>query len=134
VAAARVDAAIVALRDQAAGSLSVGDIVNQNAFGLVGTLTQSRLPPFMVAAVLAPDGLRAWLLKQAEAAMQRLPEPGTAEQSAERFAALTRQLRATEDREAALCWQAMDAGLDVAWRGDLDPLAALGLPDGEPAA
>ena len=81
VAAARVDAAIVALRDQAAGSLSVGDIVNQNAFGLVGTLTQSCLPPFMVAAVLAPDGLRAWLLKQAEAAMQRLPEPATADQT-----------------------------------------------------
>ncbi len=128
VATARVDAAIAGLRDQAAASLSVGDIVNQGAYGLVGTLTQSRLPPFVVAAVLALEGLRAWLLKQAETVMQRLPEPATADETASRIVELARQLRAVEDREAALCWEAEAAGIEVAWRGDMDPLAVLGLP------
>jgi hypothetical protein len=92
-------------------------------------LAQMPVHPFTVAAVVAPDQLRAWLMERATSALQSLPEPADATTRAKRIEALQAKLRAAERSEADLCWQAMEAGIDLDWRGDLDPLLVLGLEE-----
>jgi hypothetical protein len=126
----RIDATLGRLRAHAAGRLSVaGALVRHDGGDAEYALNSSGVTPFAVAALVDPDGLRRWLMHEAEAALQRLPEPATDEVREARLLELRRRLAEAEKREASLCWSAHEAGLDPGWRPDLDPAAALGLDE-----
>jgi hypothetical protein len=130
VAEEKVDKALAYLRQDAAyrvpvrGALVRGDDDGGDA---AQALRMSGLSAFAIAAVAAPDGLRAWMLDEAKVAMRDLPEPVDRATREARLAELHRKLDAAERQEADLCWQSFDNGMDPEWRGDLSPAAALGL-------
>jgi hypothetical protein len=90
-------------------------------------LANLELPPFVLAAVVAPGPLSAWLREQALAAADKMGAPVDAPTRAKRVAELKAKLDRLERDEAELLWQADERGLELPWRPDADPAAVLGL-------
>jgi hypothetical protein len=124
---ARVDATVARLRSFVPGQLSLGDLLMPDGNQIGDYLARLKVSPFEIAAVVAPDQLKDWLMAGTAHAMAALPEPADDATRTKRITALKRQLRAAEVREVDLSWEMLDAGLDPDWRGDLDPLLVLGL-------
>jgi hypothetical protein len=127
--AARIDATVSRLRGFITPQLTVGDLILPDGNQIADYLARLTVSPFAIAAVVAPDQLRAWLLEKATSALESLPEPADATTRTKRIEALQAKLRAAERSEADLCWQALEAGIDLEWRGDLDPALVLGLQE-----
>jgi hypothetical protein len=123
----RVEATVARLCSFVQGKVSIGDLFLPDGNQVGDHLTQARVSPFEIAAVVAPDQLKDWLMAGTAHAMAALPEPADDATRTKRITALKRQLRAAEVREVDLSWEMLDAGLDPDWRGDLDPLLVLGL-------
>jgi hypothetical protein len=124
---ARVDATVTRLQGFVAQQLMVGDLILPDGGQIADHLARLTVSPFAVAAVVAPDQLRSWLLEKTTKALETLPEPASAEDRAKRIKALKAKLRVAEHSEAALLWESLEAGIDLEWRGDLDPALVLGL-------
>jgi hypothetical protein len=126
---ARIEATVARLQGFVADRVSVGDLILPDGHQSADYLARLQVPGFAIAAVVAPDQLSAWLRGQSLTAMQKLPEPASAEDLAKRIATLKAKLKAAEVREIDLLWQATEAGIGVDWREDLDPALVLGLED-----
>jgi hypothetical protein len=124
---ARIEATVERLRGFVANQITVGDLILPDGRQAADYLSQLTIPPFGIAAIVAPDQLRRWLRERATAVLETLPEPVEAAVRRKRIAALEARLRDAEASEAGLCWQALEAGIDLDWRGDLSPLPVLGL-------
>jgi hypothetical protein len=126
---ARIDATVTRLQGFVAQQLMVGDLILPDGDQIADYLARLTVSPFAVAAVVAPDALKGWLLEKATAALETLPEPVDGPTRTKRVAALETKLRSAEIREADLCWQALEAGIDLEWRGDISPELVLGLEE-----
>jgi hypothetical protein len=124
---ARIDTTVSRLRGFITPQLTVGDLILPDGNQVADYLARLTVSPFAVAAVVAPDQLRVWLLEKATSALQRLPEPADVATRAKRIEALQAKLRAAERSEAALLWESLEAGIDLEWRGDISPEVVLGL-------
>jgi hypothetical protein len=124
---ARIDATVVRLEGFVASQITVGDLILPDGNQIADYLARLTVPGFAMAAVVAPDQLRSWLREKTVKALETLPEPVAGPERAKRIAALKAKIKAAEVREADLCWQALEAGIDLGWRGDLDPQIALGM-------
>jgi hypothetical protein len=124
---ARIETTVERLRGFVANQITVGDLILPDGNQTADYLAQLRTSAFAIAAVVAPDQLRGWLRERATVALETLPEPVDAAVRGKRIAALEARLRDAEATEASLCWEAAAAGIDLDWRGDLDPALVLGL-------
>jgi hypothetical protein len=124
---ARLDATIAGLRAQAERLVMAGELVRAEGGPLAAVLTHAQVPGFVLAAVVAPAPLAAWLREQALSAAERMGEPIDATTRSTRVNALRAKLADLERREAELWWAAFDRDLDLPPRPDADPAAVLGL-------
>jgi hypothetical protein len=123
----RLNATIAGLRTQAERRVQAGELAQAHGGPLVGMLANLELPPFVLAAVVAPGPLSAWLREQALAAAGKMGAPVDAPTRAKRVAELKAKLDRLEHDEAELLWQADERGLELPWRPDMSPAAVLGL-------
>jgi hypothetical protein len=124
---ARLDATITGLRAQAERLVQAGELVQAKGGPLVALLTNAQVPPFVLAAVVAPGPLAAWLRERALSAAEKMGAPVDAATRAKRLVELHAKLDRLERDEAELLWQADERGLELPWRPDTDPAAVLGL-------
>jgi hypothetical protein len=96
--------------------------------GLVNDMLAKPVKPLALAAVLQPDVLRSWLLAQGKNELRTLGDPMPSAERAKRLKEIEADILAIERAEAALLWQAEEAGIVPPWRADLDAKAILGLP------
>jgi hypothetical protein len=126
----RVDATIARLQSFLSPMVTGGEFIHPGGPHQAGDLlAQMPAHPFAVAAVVAPDALKGWLMGRASGALETLPEPANASTRAKRVATLKAKLRASEVREVDLCWEMLDANLDPEWNGDISPELVLGLEE-----
>ena len=126
---ARIEATVARLRGFVASQITVGDLILPDGNQVADYLARLTVPGFAIAAVVAPDQLRSWLLEGTAKVLETLPEPVDAATRDKRIEALKAKLRTAERSEAALLWESLEAGIDLDWRGDLDPVTVLGLED-----
>src|SRR4051794_5784936 len=123
---ARLDATITGLRAQAERLVQAGELVQAEGGPPGALLTNAQGPPFVLAAVVAPGPLAAWLRERALSAAEKMGAPVDAATRAKRLVELRGKLAELERREADLLWHADEKGLELPWRPDLDPVAVLG--------
>lgn len=119
----RIDRAVDSLARDGREQLMVGYFLSpgQERFSFI---KDRKVPLFEALAVLAPEMLREGLRNAVRVEADRLPDGVTPEARAAELERLRAELRATEVREIALCWELGDA---APWRGDLAPELVLGI-------
>jgi hypothetical protein len=127
VVEARAAATIDRLRGFVASQMSMGDLFSLHGGQVGDDLARLSVSPFAVAAITSPDELKRWLVNEAAAAMQSLPEPVDDATRTKRVADLKRRVREAEGREIDLCWELLDTGVEFDWRPGLDPALVLGI-------
>jgi hypothetical protein len=123
----RAAATVDRLRGFVARQVSTGDLFSRHGGRVGDYLARLSASPFAVAAVVAPDELKSWLVTEAAAAMQSLPEPVDDATRTKRVADLKLRVWEAEGREIDLCWELLDTGVEFDWRPGLDPALVLGL-------